>query len=581
MWYPWISRPRIARAHNGLVEPLAEGDPRQVGGYRLTRRLGAGGMGRVYLGYSAAGRWVAVKVIHPHLAGDPSFVMRFRHEVEAAEKVSGAYTAPLVASGPDDTPPWLATQYVGGPSLASLIDRTGPLPEAAVWKLAGGLVEALQAIHQRGLIHRDLKPGNILMAVDGPKVIDFGISRSLEGTRLTGRGLPPGTPAFMSPEQVAGSDMGPASDVFSLGSVIAFAATGIVPFDPLDGSLEATVMYRVTNVEPDLSRVPPALLGIVSACLYKNPWRRPALNQLLGAIAIGLAAFPGTTEGNFWPGPVTALLESFATGSRPAGPDVPEGAQPGTGPSYGRRTRPQQAAGSVTGPNESYDPTLSRPQPGAFAASLPGASRDPRVTSPPGPPPGPQMLPGPQVTRRHRDRTALRGWLVGIGSLGVIAAAIGVTLALVLAPSTKPPAQDVTSGQSSSSQSTTAGRSVGSSSASATATPSSGVAVPATSVFACYVPGQCAGFTGNAWMSVEPTHMDTSEGCSGLDHWSGWGTQRATSSGTTNLTAGCTVTLTGLVRYTNDSGRQVYAYSTITVQQTGNQTLSFTTGNVP
>jgi serine/threonine protein kinase len=542
-------------------------------------------MGRVYLGYSAAGRWVAVKVIHPHLAGDPNFVRRFRHEVEAAGKVSGAYTAPVVASGPNDNPPWLATQFVGGPSLESLIYRTGPLPEAAVWKLAGGLVEALQAIHQRGLIHRDLKPGNILMAVDGPKVIDFGISRSLEATRLTGRGLPPGTPAFMSPEQVTGSAMGPASDVFSLGSVIAFAATGIVPFD---GDHEAMVTYRVTNVEPDLSRVPPALLGVVSACLYKDPWRRPALDQLLGAISVALAAFPGTKEGNFWPGPVPALLESFATGSGPAGPDVPEGGQPGTGPSGGRRTGPQHAAGSVTGPNEFHDPTLSRAQPRAYVSSPPGIPQDPRVTSPPGPPWGPQVLPGPQVTRQHHHRTALRGWLVGIGSLGVIAAAIGVTLALVLAP--RPPASNVNTGQSSPSQSTTARPSVGPSSAStgkssaapATATPSSSASLPATSVFVCGVPGKCAGFTGNAWMSVEPSDMDVSAGISGLNQWSGWGTQRATSSGTINLTAGCTVTLTGLVRYTNDNGRQVYAYSTITVHnQADNQTLSFTAGNVP
>ena len=213
-----------------FVEPLAADDPRQVGGFRLQARLGAGGMGRVYLGYSPGGRPVAVKVVHPDLARDPEFMQRFRREVAAAQSVSDAYTAAVVGAGPDDSPPWLATTFVAGPSLADLVARSGPLPEAAVWRLAGGLAEALQAIHAHGLVHRDLKPGNILIAADGPRVIDFGISRTTSGTVVTATRTTIGTPAYMSPEQAQGHPVGPASDIFSLGSVLAFAATGASPF---------------------------------------------------------------------------------------------------------------------------------------------------------------------------------------------------------------------------------------------------------------------------------------------------------------------------------------------------------------
>src|ERR1700760_1115002 len=190
------------------MEPLSADDPRQISIYRLQSRLGAGGMGRVYLGSSPGGRAVAVKVVHPELARDPEFMRRFRREVEAAESVSGVYTAPVVGAGPEDSPPWLATAYVPGPSLAELVTRSGPLPEAAVWRLAGGLVEALQAIHGRGLVHRDLKPGNILVATDGPRVIDFGISRTTSGTVLTATRTTIGTPSYMSPEQAEGCLLG-------------------------------------------------------------------------------------------------------------------------------------------------------------------------------------------------------------------------------------------------------------------------------------------------------------------------------------------------------------------------------------
>jgi serine/threonine protein kinase len=289
------------------MEPLAAGDPPQVGVYRLAFRLGAGGMGRVFLGFSPAGRAVAVKVVHPELARDLEFVERFRLEVRAAEAVSGAYTAPVVAAGPDDDPPWLATAFVAGPSLAELIGQIGPLPEAAVWRLAGGLVEALQAVHARGLVHRDLKPTNVLLAADGPRVIDFGISRALEGTALTASSVIIGTPGFMSPEQAQALPVGLSSDVFVLGSVITFAATGAAPFG--SGDMVATA-YRIVHAKPDLGDMPVALRNLVASCLAKAPADRPPLTRLLDVVMTESAFHPSVSPADFWPEPVAGLISS-------------------------------------------------------------------------------------------------------------------------------------------------------------------------------------------------------------------------------------------------------------------------------
>ena len=314
-----------------FVEPLADYDPRQVGGFRLQARLGAGGMGRVFLGYSPGGRPVAVKVVHPDLARDPEFMQRFRREVAAAQSVSDAYTAAVVGAGPDDSPPWLATTFVAGPSLADLVTRSGPLPEHAVWRLAGGLAEALQAIHSHGLIHRDLKPGNILVAADGPRVIDFGISRTTEGTVVTATHTAIGTPAYMSPEQAQGHPVGPASDVFSLGSVLTFAATGAAPFGS-GGTEMFAIAYRVVNGEPDLSRVPQALRPVIDACLAKDPAARPAVNELILKVSAGAAAHPEITPGRFWPDQVSAVLESstFTPVLPPPAPLTPPQHSPAT-----------------------------------------------------------------------------------------------------------------------------------------------------------------------------------------------------------------------------------------------------------
>ena len=287
------------------MEPLSANDPRSVGEFQLRARLGAGGMGRVYLGYSPAGRAVAVKVVHSELARDAEFRHRFGREVAAARAVGGMYTAPVVAAGLDDDPPWLATAYVPGPPLANVVARHGALPELAVWRLGAGLAEALRAVHACGLVHRDLKPANVLLAADGPHVIDFGISRAFDGTQLTAVGMVVGTPGYMSPEQAEGALVGPASDVFSLGCVLAFAASGNAPFG---GGSAASVLYRVVTGRPDLTSVPEKLREVISACLAKDPKQRPEL-AALGAMITRAGPAVTATPTSFWPAEVAEVIE--------------------------------------------------------------------------------------------------------------------------------------------------------------------------------------------------------------------------------------------------------------------------------
>ncbi|WP_228084205.1 serine/threonine-protein kinase [Streptomyces profundus] len=277
----------------------------------LRGRLGAGGMGEVFLGRSPGGRLVAVKVVYPHLAGQRDFRARFAREVVAAEAVSGAFTAPVVAAGPDDDLPWIATAYIPGPDLAEAVAGAGSLPEGAVWGLAAGLVEALQAIHVKGLLHRDLKPSNVLLAADGPRVIDFGIARTMEGASLTGTGMVIGTPGFMSPEQAEGGRVGPASDIFALGAVLAYAASGTEPFG--QGALLA-ILNRVVNQDPNLNAVHGPLHDLIAACLAKNPDERPTLPQLLDQVTSQWAPpDEGPTGGSLWPIAVTTLIQQRAT----------------------------------------------------------------------------------------------------------------------------------------------------------------------------------------------------------------------------------------------------------------------------
>ncbi|MFD7898701.1 serine/threonine-protein kinase [Streptomyces sp. NPDC059743] len=255
-----------------VFRPLAGGDPATIAGYRISARLGEGGMGTVYLSYTPGGRPVAIKVIRPELAGDPEFRRRFTQEVRAAQQVQGLYTAPVIDSDTEGERPWLATAYVAGPSLHVAVGRHGPLPVPAVALAVAGIAEALQAIHGIGIVHRDLKPSNVLLASDGPRVIDFGIARAADATSLTRSGVIVGTPAFMTPEQASGAACVPATDVFALGQVAVYAATGLPAFG--EGTSHA-VLYRIVHEEPSLSGVPEELGELISRCLAKDPGARP------------------------------------------------------------------------------------------------------------------------------------------------------------------------------------------------------------------------------------------------------------------------------------------------------------------
>jgi eukaryotic-like serine/threonine-protein kinase len=325
------------------LDELQSGDPQYVGPYRLLSRLGSGGMGRVFLGQSPGGRYVAVKVIRAELAEQADFRVRFAREVAAARRVSGLFTAPVVDADLDAPTPWLATAYVAGPSLDDAVASHGPLPVSSVLALAAGLAEGLGAIHAAGIVHRDLKPSNVLLAEDGPRVIDFGISRVAEQLALTGTGLVIGSPGFMSPEQAQGHEVGPPSDVFSLGAVLAFAATGKGPFG--NGSTVA-LLYRVVSAPPATEALPAELRPLIERCLAKDPQQRPSTGDLLS----DLNASP---EAGWLPTPVAHELPA---------PVV-----------HGLPTHPPTVAGTADGP-------LAKPVPDSAgsAGSRGGRGRFPR-----------------------------------------------------------------------------------------------------------------------------------------------------------------------------------------------------------
>ncbi|MFD7630202.1 bifunctional serine/threonine-protein kinase/ABC transporter substrate-binding protein [Streptomyces sp. NPDC059851] len=303
------------------MRPLAPADPAAVGGHRLLGRLGSGGMGTVYLGRSPAGALLAVKVIRADHAADPAFRARFRREAEAAARLSGRWVVPVVAADPDAREPWLATPFVPGPSLSEAVGGYGPLPAGSVRTLGVRLAEALEQVHAAGLVHRDVKPGNVLLAPDGPRLIDFGIARAVGATTLTAAGSVIGTPGYLPPEQAGtgGPAPGPAGDVFSLGCVLAYAATGRGPFG---GGHPAAVVFRTVHDPPDLDGVPAELLEPLSACLAKDPVGRPSpagLRTLLGGGADGSGTGGGTDgsgpgDGADWlPPPLPRLIAERST----------------------------------------------------------------------------------------------------------------------------------------------------------------------------------------------------------------------------------------------------------------------------
>ncbi|WP_053170589.1 protein kinase domain-containing protein [Streptomyces sp. SBT349] len=288
------------------MEDLRPSDPVSIGAYRLLARLGAGGMGQVFLGRSPSGRMVAVKVVHRELAESPEFRRRFRAEVEAARRVSGPWTAPVLDSDTESVVPWIATGYVVGPPLREVVDALhGPLPEPSAWALAHGLAQALTEIHGSGLIHRDLKPSNVMVTLEGPKVIDFGIARAVDSSMVTRTGSMIGSPGYMPPEQIRGARMSGAADVFALGAVLAFTVTGADPFSA-DGAQLHTVLYRVMHEEPELGPPDGMLRGelrdLVVRCMAKEPGDRPELDEIAGLAA-------GRAGDDFWlPPGLTARL---------------------------------------------------------------------------------------------------------------------------------------------------------------------------------------------------------------------------------------------------------------------------------
>ncbi|MGW6308477.1 serine/threonine-protein kinase [Streptomyces niveus] len=269
------------------MQPLDADGPRTIGAYRLLGKLGAGGMGRVYLARSEGGRTVAVKVVHPHLALDEEFRARFRREVAAARRVGGVWTAPVLDADPEAATPWVATGYVAGPSLTQAVAAHGPLPERTVRALGAGLAEALGAVHELGLVHRDVKPSNVLLALDGPRLIDFGIARATDGTAsLTSTGVSVGSPGYMAPEQILGKGVTGAADVFSLGAVLAYATAGVSPFP---GDSSAALLYKVVHEQPELDALDGDLKDLVAHCLAKDPAARPTPAE----VAARLTPAPG------------------------------------------------------------------------------------------------------------------------------------------------------------------------------------------------------------------------------------------------------------------------------------------------
>ncbi|MFH8811302.1 serine/threonine-protein kinase [Streptomyces hygroscopicus] len=389
------------------MDPLGADDPQVIGAYRLLGRLGSGGMGRVYVGRSAGGRTVAVKVVHAQFALDEEFRARFRREVDAARRVGGAFTAPVLDADPEARIPWVATGYVAGPPLSQAVSDEGPLPEASVRALGAGLAEALAAVHALGLVHRDVKPSNVLLALDGPRLIDFGIARATEGTvSLTSTGASIGSPGYMSPEQILGGDVAGPADIFSLGAVLAYAATGKAPFP---GDSSAALLYKVVHDEP---RFGPELTGelrdLVAACLAKSPADRPTPERIVRRLApddgASALARPGWLPGALVERvgrQVVELLDLEAEAVAPRGDTEPPAAGP---PAGDLPTPPPAPAPPVLGafgpPDPSYANGLPAEDRPSYANALPAEDRPPYAKAlpaedrPPGHPPG-HPLPSP------------------------------------------------------------------------------------------------------------------------------------------------------------------------------------------
>ncbi|GAA5145620.1 hypothetical protein GCM10023321_03790 [Pseudonocardia eucalypti] len=348
-----------------VIEQLRGEDPAQLGPFWLVGRLGAGGMGQVYLGRTPDGRLAAVKAVHGDLCGDPTFRERFAREIDTASRLRAPWTVPIVAADPHAPRPWLATEYVPGPSLEEYVAHAGPLPAATVGVLAGRMAEALAAVHALGIAHRDLKPSNLLLAPDGPRLVDFGIAHAAGATKLTATGMVVGTPAFMSPEQANGLDGGPASDVFSLASTLVFGCTGKGPFGVTGNPV--AMLYRITDAEPELAGLPEWLREEFVPCLAKDPEERPSSRDLAARFA------PRTDVPGGWPPPGLPAAP-------PAGMPVVQPPGATAIPLAGLPTTALPGAPTTPPPSGAMTPPGSVvPLPGAFLTPRPGA----RVTNRP------------------------------------------------------------------------------------------------------------------------------------------------------------------------------------------------------
>ncbi|MFG2842300.1 protein kinase [Kitasatospora sp. NPDC048296] len=392
-----------------VFQPLLPDDPREVGGYRLFARLGAGGMGRVYLSYTPGGRPVALKVVRPEFAEDVEFRRRFAQEVSNAQRIHGLYTAQVIDSGGlDSDAPWLVTAYVPGPSLQQVVRENGALPVRTVLLLMGGIAEALQAIHSVEVVHRDLKPANVLVAGDGPRVIDFGIARAADATALTGTGYRIGSPAFMAPEQAQGRAVTPATDVFALGALAAYVAGGTAPFG--DGP-DTAVLYRVVHEEPDLEAVPADLRELIQRCLAKSPEDRPKPAEIIQAARNHPEVGGQLRFGEDWL-PRQVNTEITRRSDLPRTPPTPLPATPTTPPAP---AAPPQPAGAPTHPATAVPPpqqpatpppgfappplgAYGAPQPPTETPTAPVLPTPPTVQLQPEPPSFDTPPPGPVVT---------------------------------------------------------------------------------------------------------------------------------------------------------------------------------------
>ncbi|MGP4002961.1 protein kinase domain-containing protein [Streptomyces sp. 8N706] len=375
------------------MDELRTEDPQWIGEYRLLGRLGAGGMGRVYLARSERGRTVAVKLVQAELAHQSDFRRRFAQEVESARRVGGRWTAPVLDADTEADTPWVATGYIGGPSLHAVVaEDFGPLPEHSVRVLADGLAHALRDIHGAGLVHRDLKPSNVLITIDGPRVIDFGIARAVEtpaGGGLTMTGAVVGSPGFMSPEQVRGERVSTASDLFCLGSVLAFAATGRQPFGTADSGLHA-LMFRIAEEEPDLTGLPDGLRELVLGCLAKSPAERFTVEQVIERSG------DGSGEEPWLPGGLLARLGRDALQLLEA--EIPRASTASADPSGAARPfsgGPSAASPPLSEPRSASAPPLSGPHSASAPPSSGAPSAPQAVATPPSVTPLPSAQPPP------------------------------------------------------------------------------------------------------------------------------------------------------------------------------------------